>query len=368
VSSINDLKSLLAETHHQEYVCFAGNGTLAISELLRVLDFQKRFVAVPLSVCLNVPLAVLLSGNIPLYIDVEPESMGMDPALLEELPEPPAAVIAVHAYGNLCRMKDISNYCSARGVFLIEDFCVAQGAGSPEGRAGSWGDASVVSFGAGKIVSIGNGGAVLSSDRKLIEALELRLSSLPAFSEANERGLSELSRWHTRIYNEHYRNALEKIVPEMLDRIRQSNAFFQYSFLSDWVEPLTRRLRELPALVAHRRRCWSRFEDILGKEEPGLGFRIHRPPPGFVPWRFNIFLDQGRDDLLRWLLMQKEKVSSWFPAVDRFLNVVVAEKPPRISDRIGDSILNLWVNEEIDEEYLVRMGDAILSFCRRSER
>jgi hypothetical protein len=97
---------------------------------------------------------------------------------------------------------------------------------------------------------------------------------------------------------------------------------------------------------------------------------IFSPPPGAVYWRFNIFINKNRDNLLKQLLEKKYKVSSWYPSVDiYFESRIQSHVVTPLSDWVGDTILNLWVNQEVDDQYIHEITDDILSFVegRRDE-
>ena len=72
-------------------------------------------------------------------------------------------MIAVHGYGSTCDIQSIINICRDKHIPLIEDLAVAQGATVDLRPVGSFGDLSVVSFGSGKIIDVGHGGAVFTS-------------------------------------------------------------------------------------------------------------------------------------------------------------------------------------------------------------
>ncbi len=128
----------------------------------------------------NVTLAV---GAVPVFADIctlaEPT---IDPAAVAQLTTPRTkAVVVMHYGGNLCRMSELTEFCSARGIALIEDACHAVGAAyhDSEGRqphgimAGSIGDISAFSFFANKNIASGEGGMVVTNRTDLAERVRL---------------------------------------------------------------------------------------------------------------------------------------------------------------------------------------------------
>ena len=115
-------------------------------------------------------------GATPVFIDSEPGSWQLDPALLEaELARRstagrlPAAVIAVDLYGSVCDGARIAAACRQHGVPLIEDAAEAIGASHSGTNAGRFGTVGVLSFNGNKMVTTGGGGALISDDVVLID-------------------------------------------------------------------------------------------------------------------------------------------------------------------------------------------------------
>ncbi len=114
-------------------------------------------------------------GATPVFIDSEPLTWQLDPALLEaELAlraadgRLPAAVVAVDLYGSVCDGTRIAAACRQHGVPLVEDAAEALGASRDGVMAGRFGAVSVLSFNGNKIVTTGGGGALIADDPQLI--------------------------------------------------------------------------------------------------------------------------------------------------------------------------------------------------------
>ncbi|MDP2292457.1 MAG: aminotransferase class I/II-fold pyridoxal phosphate-dependent enzyme, partial [Actinomycetota bacterium] len=114
-------------------------------------------------------------GATPVFIDSEPQTWQLDPALLEaELATRaaqgrlPAAVVAVDLYGSVCDGTRIAAACREHGVPLVEDAAEALGAARDGVMAGRFGAVSVLSFNGNKIVTTGGGGALIADDPQLI--------------------------------------------------------------------------------------------------------------------------------------------------------------------------------------------------------
>jgi dTDP-4-amino-4,6-dideoxygalactose transaminase len=334
---------------------------------LRALGLKGKSVALPNSVCPNVPMAVLYSGNTPLFLDVDRRDWGLSRRALERCGRRVDAVLAVHAYGAVCRIEEIAAYCRARGVPLIEDLAVAQGATIGLRPAGSFGDASVVSFGAGKIVSYGFGGAVLADDPRLLAEIQRLQARLPSFTRARRLAARRVmlglrdgyNRWLGRDLNGFWRSFRRSALA--------SRDAFLHGFSPAWEDGIFRALGGLQKNVAARRRRAALLARALEDADPRK-LSIFSPPEGSVPWRFNVLVRDRRDDLLRRLLAKGVPVSSWQMPADLLFGPRSARRAPMtVSDEIGDRILNLWVNDEIEGAYLKDTAAEIVSHTRREK-
>jgi perosamine synthetase len=115
---------------------------------------------------------LLYEGAIPRFVDIEEDSLGMDPARLEDAASTKTrAVLPVHVFGRPCRIDAIAAAASRHGWALVEDSCEALGS-SIEGRPlGSFGDVSVFAFYPNKQITTGEGGMVLTDDDDLAETM-----------------------------------------------------------------------------------------------------------------------------------------------------------------------------------------------------
>jgi len=321
-----------------------------------------RRVAVPNNVCLNVPLAVIYAGAIPVYCDIDPETLGLSVEALQKCLPPPAAAIAVHAYGSVCDIGNLEIHCQNAGIFLIEDVAAAQGASFRGRPAGSFGDCSILSFGNGKIIDAGGGGAILTEDSSLTKDIEGLHVALPPRSKDHARRLLDFDRCHTQLYNDHYGRDLALYASAFLARA----VALQNDFLSrpacDF-DTIMLKVDVLSENLDRRNRLAQKLRDALEGLDNELV--MHRPEDGSVYWRCNLFLRTRRDQVLKALLAEQFRISSWFPSADLFLGgrqLSGAQTP--VSDRQGDEILNIWIDHHVDDQYIESISDKIKQFSR----
>ncbi len=155
-----------------------ANGTDALELALKGIGLEPGQQVV---VCANAAMygtsAVLACHANPVFVDVDLQTATLCPvalsALLATNPEPIAAIIVTHLYGRLADMERICAVAEQHGISIIEDCAQAHGARDlNEKSAGSFGKAATFSFYPTKnLGAIGDGGAVVTSDRMVAERI-----------------------------------------------------------------------------------------------------------------------------------------------------------------------------------------------------
>lgn len=115
-------------------------------------------------------------GARPVLVDTAPRSWRIDLTSLERAFQPSCkALIASHLHGELQKIEELKEWCEHHKILLIEDACQALGAGYGGSPVGSYGHVAILSFGGGKLLSCGRGGAWATSDETL--AIKARVAS-----------------------------------------------------------------------------------------------------------------------------------------------------------------------------------------------
>ncbi|MBN8638773.1 MAG: DegT/DnrJ/EryC1/StrS aminotransferase family protein, partial [Anaerolineae bacterium] len=179
----------------RDHVIFTGRGATAIWAALKAWGFTDQSVLIPANTCYIVLWAVLLSGNRPILVDINPLTGMITPETLSAAGiDRPAAVIPCHLYGLPAPMAEICAWATEHGAKVIED--AAQAMIMPDSRVGSWGDASIFSFGSGKLVDVGYRGALLCSDAELTAEIKRHVEPLPLYADH----IAELEKQWLTIY------------------------------------------------------------------------------------------------------------------------------------------------------------------------
>jgi dTDP-4-amino-4,6-dideoxygalactose transaminase len=259
-----------------------GNGTDALALALRALGVGPGDEVVTSGVSAAFTgLAVLQAGARPVFVDVDPRTLNLDPERLAGAITPRTRVILpVHLYGHPANMAPILALARERGIAVLEDACQAHGAlheGRPVGTlAGERGIGALSFYPTKNLGGLGDGGAVLVNDPGLSERLR-RLRN----GGQSDRYRHEVPGVNSRL--DELQAALLRVglrhLPAWTERRRALAAFYTGALKGTGVEPL----REQPYaravfhlfVVRHPRR------DALAAalRARGVGTLIHYPIP-----------------------------------------------------------------------------------------
>ncbi|MBL8763372.1 MAG: DegT/DnrJ/EryC1/StrS family aminotransferase [Phycisphaerae bacterium] len=113
---------------------------------------------------------ILYVGARPVFVDIDPRTLNMDPAGLERAITPRTkAIIAVETFGNPAHMDAYESIAARHEVVLVEDCCEALGCSYKGRPAGSFGRIGVFGFYPNKQITTGEGGMIVTDDRHLAE-------------------------------------------------------------------------------------------------------------------------------------------------------------------------------------------------------
>src|SRR5450432_4707118 len=145
------------------------NGTVAIQLALEASGIKAGDeVIVPDLSFVATANAVLYLGAIPVFVDIDPVNLCMDPARLEEaITLKTRAVIPVHLYGHPANMVSNMEIDRKHDLIVIEDAAEAHGATINGKKVGSWGHCATFSFYGNKNITTGEGGMITTNDEQL---------------------------------------------------------------------------------------------------------------------------------------------------------------------------------------------------------
>jgi len=198
--------------------------------------------------------AFALRGAIPVFVDVQPETLNIDPDAVERAITPATrAVVVVHYAGVGCDMERIMEIAARHGLRVIED--AAHGLpGTWRGRQlGSIGDLATFSFHETKNVHCGEGGALVVNDPELVARAEI----------IQEKGTDRAQFFRGQVDKYTWRD------------VGSSYLLSEVSAAFLWAQ-----LERLDAITAQRRAIWGRYKEAFAPLESAGVVRCPNVPEG----------------------------------------------------------------------------------------
>lgn len=168
---LQELEEKFAALQDAKYGVTIVNGTVAITIALMAAGVEVGDeVIMPSYTFIATATSALMFGAIPVFVDVEPDTLLLDPDKVEAAITPRTkAIIAVHIAGapaNMTRLKEIADKHQLK---LIEDAAQAAGAQWNGTAVGALGDLGTFSFQSSKNINAGEGGIILTNDQALAD-------------------------------------------------------------------------------------------------------------------------------------------------------------------------------------------------------
>lgn len=163
------------------FLVSSGTAALALSLLaLRSLSSRSE-VVIPAYTCFSVPAAVLKAGLRPVLCDIDSTTFDYDHALLQRAIGPATlCVVTHHLFGVPSDVERTRALCRPGRVFVIEDAAQAMGVESNRRKLGTLGDVGIFSFGRGKHITCGGGGAIVTGSNEIANAIAEHWRRLPS--------------------------------------------------------------------------------------------------------------------------------------------------------------------------------------------
>lgn len=169
-----ELEKMIAEFTGSKYCLMTVNGTVTLIMALLALDLKPGDeVLVPNLSMIATPNACLLLNLVPVLIDIDPLNLCMDlDEANKKITKRTKAIIYVAFNGRSENMSQVVKFSRDNNLFLIEDSAQALGCYSAKKHLGSFGSIGSFSFSVPKIITTGQGGALVTDDKKIYTRLK----------------------------------------------------------------------------------------------------------------------------------------------------------------------------------------------------
>ncbi len=196
--SVKSFEDKISKIFSKKYGLMVNSGSSAISLAINVLNIKKGDEVI--TPCLNFGTAVsaiVLSGAIPIFVDVNINSLQIDSSKIEKrITKKTKAIMVPNLIGNIPDWQSIKKIAIKYKLKVIEDSADTLGAKIKNKSTGIYSDVSITSFYGSHVISCaGNGGMFMTNDRKLFERAKVlrswgRMSTLIKDSENIKKRLN----------------------------------------------------------------------------------------------------------------------------------------------------------------------------------
>jgi perosamine synthetase len=333
-----------------KYAVSVCNGTAALHLALTSLGIERGDeVIVPDFTMIASAFAVCYSGAMPVFVDAEPVTWNIDVSRLDDKIRAKTkkrnwrmkAIMPVHIYGHPCDMDGIMEIAGRYGLSVVEDAAEVHGAEYKGRRVGSFGDINAFSFYANKNLTTGEGGMVVTDNKKLYDRARY-FKNLCFPIDAPRTYIHKDIGFNYRMSNVHAAIGLAQV--EKADDYR------------------TARIRN------------ARLYQTLLADAPGLSFQPQRQGALNVYWMNGVVIDPlafgaTRDALVQFLKEEGIDTRNFFQGMHRQPSLSTygcdCSGGYPVSDLLADNGLYLPSSNLLQEEDIRFISDSILRFASK---
>lgn len=167
----------------QAVVCVNGTNALHIALKLSGVEKEDEVITQPLTFIATTN-AIVYAGAVPVFVDVDKDTMGLSPKSLEQFLQANAelranecyhkqtnrrikACMPMHTFGHACRIEEIMDICERYHIEVVEDAAEAMGSYYKGKHLGSFAKIGAISFNGNKTITTGGGGVILTNDETI---------------------------------------------------------------------------------------------------------------------------------------------------------------------------------------------------------
>ena len=328
------LEKALAEYLGVEYISVFTNGTLPLITALQALGLTKGEVITTPYSFVATSHSIWWNQLTPVFVDIEEESCGMDPAKIEAAITPnTVAIMPVHCYGKPCKTKEIDAIAKKHNLKVIYDAAHAFGVNVNGQSILQAGDISTLSFHATKVYNTIEGGALVCHS----EEMKYHVDNLKNFG---------------------FRGETTVVAPGINSKMDEVRA--AYGLLN---------LRQVDAAIEARQQVANAYRDAL-RDVKGIRFFDDIMGVKHNYSYFPIFVDAEQYGMTRDELYEKMKAANVYGR-RYFYPLITAFEPYKdypsaapdnlpVATKIANQVICLPMHHALTDEDISRVLDCIL--------
>jgi len=334
---VTRFEEMFAEFCGTRHAVATSNGTSALHLALLALGLGPGDeVIVPSFTFIATANAVTYTGARPVFVDCDPETWTLDPALAAEaVTAKTKAIVPVHVYGHPADMDPILELGSQHGLPVVEDAAEAHGARYKGRPVGGLGEIGIFSFFGNKIVTTGEGGMVVTDDDEIAEKVRL----------LRGHGMSPERRyWHPVLgYNYRLTNVQAALGVAQMERVDE--------------------------ILASKRRIADTYGEHLAGV-PGLRLPVEAPWATNVHWLYSVLIDEDefgmKRDRVMEVLSSEVETRTLFPPVHRQPIYDRGETLP-VTERLAAAGLSLPSAPGLPPEEVRRVASRLTALSKNAD-
>ena len=316
-----------------KYISLFSNGTLALITALQALNITGEVITTPFSFVATTH-SLWWNKITPIFVDIEPEYLNLDPAKIEAAITPQTtAIMPVHVYGNPCKVEEIQRIADKHNLKVIYDAAHAFGVKINGNSVLNYGDLSVLSFHATKVYSTIEGGAIICHT----EEMKHHIDNLKNFGFRGETVVEE---------------------PGINAKLNEVQA--AYGLL---------QLKYVDGFITRRKEITDLYRNLL-KDIPGIRFLNDMPDVSLGYSYFPILIDKKlfgktRDEVYD--LLKENNIFSrryFYPLISNFepYNKLDSSNPLNLiaATKAAEEVLCLPIFVELEDEQVHYIADLIM--------
>ena len=329
---IEEFENALKDYVGVDYCTTLNSGTSALHATLLAYGLAKNDeIIVPSFSFISTVNSVLFVDATPVFSDIEEETFGLDPNQIEGKISPNTKAVVPVDYGGLpCKINEVCEIAKNKDLVVIEDSAEALGSTINGKKTGSVSDSAIFSFCGNKVLTTGEGGAVVTNSKTINEKIKSlrshgRVDKINYFENTQEAKYEHLGyNWRmssiTAAMGISQLNKLDKII-----KMRQENAIFISSKLSKHSEIRVpappsghKHIYQMYTIQLENEKIRDELHDYLS--EKGIFSKVYFSPIHLTPF-YKAKFNQKENSL-----PNTEKISQQVLTLPIYPNMTMEEK------------------------------------------
>ena len=331
-----EFEKIFAEFTGSRYACAITSGTAGLYLGLNALGIkQGDEVIVPDLTFVASPNSVQANNAKPVLIDIEPDTLNLDTNILErKITKKTKAIMTVNFNGRTTNMKILREIAQKNNLKLIEDAAHSLGSYYGKKHQGNLSDIGVFSFSTPKIITTGQGGMIVTNNKKLYE----RCMELKDFGRKIGAKKNMMSAFDHHIIGQNF-------------KFTEFQAAVGIS-----------QMKKLEKRIKIKKNMFKLYHDLLNNVDE-IEF-IETDLKKITPWMVDILIKnkKSRINLINYLEKQKIETRIFYPPIHRLKPYIQLDRKFKITSKISDSGLWLPSSVTLDEKQINFISKNIKNF------